>query len=167
MTIMARENKKQYDPAPEGLHHAVCVDVVDLGMQPSPWGEKPKVRLVWEIDLVNEKIGKRFIASRQFGLSLSEKSHLRPFLEAWRSRKFTAEELTGFDLEVLVGVNCQLQIIHNIKDNSTYANVQAIVPPPKGVPAIRPSEGYVRVKDRPAQGHSDQPEGGDDDSIPF
>jgi hypothetical protein len=33
MSIIAKSNKKDFTPAPEGLHSAVCCDVVDLGLQ--------------------------------------------------------------------------------------------------------------------------------------
>jgi hypothetical protein len=49
MPIMVRDNKKAFTPAPEGLHQAVCVDVVDLGLAEGPWGAKPTVELRWEL----------------------------------------------------------------------------------------------------------------------
>jgi len=150
MPIMARENRNTFNPAPEGLHQAVCVDVIDRGMHTSPqWGKtQQKVELRWQLDTVDEETGKRFQVGQWYTLSLSEKATLRKHLEAWRSRKFTQEELEGFDLEKLIGVNCQLQVIHNLGTNgSTYANVQAVVPLGKGMTKIRPEE-YVRWIDR-------------------
>lgn len=35
-----------YVPCPEGLHSACCVDVVDRGLEQTPWGERHKVMLV-------------------------------------------------------------------------------------------------------------------------
>lgn len=32
MGIIAKAPEKNFAPAPEGLHHAVCVDVIDLGL---------------------------------------------------------------------------------------------------------------------------------------
>ena len=32
MAIIAKEPERSFTPCPEGLHHAVCVDVVDLGV---------------------------------------------------------------------------------------------------------------------------------------
>jgi hypothetical protein len=49
MPIMVRDNKKAFTPAPEGLHQAVCVDVVDLGLAEGPWGAKPTVEFRWEL----------------------------------------------------------------------------------------------------------------------
>src|SRR3989304_2084867 len=107
MTLIAKENRRNWTQAPEGLHQAVCVDVIDLGLVKTEWGEKPKVRLIFQIALFNDDESeqynpdftegdRRFEVRRDFGLSLSEKSLLRPFLESWRGRKFTKEELEGF-----------------------------------------------------------------------
>lgn len=170
MPIMARAPESKFTPAPEGLHQAVCVDVHDIGLQKTPWGEKHKVLLVWQINEVNPELGKRFDIRAFYTLSLSEKANLRRDLECWRGRKFTEEELAGFDLEKLLGANCQLQIVHNLGDEGkTYANVQAIVPfTGKLGPKMQPEE-YVRLKDRArANGNGAAPAAAaDDDDIPF
>src|SRR3972149_6942366 len=74
ISIVAKDTRKDWTPAPEGLHQAVCVDVIDLGMVQTQWGEKHKVRLVWQIDEINPDTGKRHEVRADFGLSLSEKS---------------------------------------------------------------------------------------------
>lgn len=169
MAIMARAPESQFTPAPEGLHQAVCVDVHDMGLQKTPWGEKNKVLLVWQIDLLNEQNGKRFDVRNFYTLSLSEKANLRRDLECWRGRKFTTEELAGFDLEKLLGANCQLQIVHNLGDEGkTYANVQAIVPyNSKLGPKLQPQD-YVRLQDRAkAQGNGKSAAAMTDEDVPF
>ena len=37
MPIYVRDNRKEYTPAPEGLHLAVCVDAIEMGEQETPW----------------------------------------------------------------------------------------------------------------------------------
>ena len=178
MAIIAKESTRVWTQAPEGLHQAVCCDVVDLGLVKTEWGEKPKVRLVFQLALFAEdgvelynpdftEVDKRFEVNRPFGLSLSEKSLLRPFLESWRGRKFTKEELEGFDLEKLIGVNCQVQIIHNITDQGkTYANIQAVVPLGRGMAKIH-AQDYVRVQDRAATHSEGTVAPHDDPDCPF
>lgn len=174
MAIIAREPESKYTPCPEGLYQAVCVDVVDLGLQSTPWGEKPKVRIVWQVEEVNPENDKRFEVRGLYTLSLSEKSNLRKHLEAWRGRKFSPDELRGFDVEKLLGANCQIQIIHNVTDDGkTYANVQAIVPHSPKVPKIA-AQDFIRDKDRPkqqttggAQSNHGAGHDGDDDDVPF
>lgn len=167
MPIIAREPDSKFTPAPEGLHQAVCVDVHDIGLQKTPWGEKHKVLIVWQLDLVDDETGKRFDVRKFYTLSLSDKANLRKDLECWRGRKFTGDELQGFDLEKLITANCQLQVVHNLSDEGkTYANVQAIVPfNSKLGPKIAARE-YVRLKDRARQQGNDAPPLTDED-IPF
>lgn len=103
----------------------------------------------------------------QYTLSLNSKAKLRQHLEAWRGRKFSGEELKGFDLEKLLGANCQLQIVHSLSDNGrTYANVQAIVPLGKGMNKIVELD-YVRAKDRNEKVEDETPPPTDDDDLPF
>ena len=168
MSIIARDNQKEWTPAPEGLHQAVCVDVIDLGEVDTAWGKKPKVRVVWQIEEISPDDNKRCRVQKQYTISLSEKANLRKDLECWRGRKFTSEELKGFDLEKLVGVNCQLQIIHNLSDEGkTYANIQAIIAAAKGIPKIAAVD-YQRIKDRPIEkGTAGKDFQITDDDIPF
>lgn len=166
-------------PCPAGPHSAVAVDIVDLGMVDTEWqGKKKKVhkcRLVWQVSEMNED-GKPFLVQKQYTVSLSEKSNLRKDLQSWRGRAFTEEELNGFDIEVLIGKPCMLNVQHVDRNGATYANVAAIMPLPKGMPVIQP-HGYTRVKDRvepsPStdssahQSNSDDPFGSFDDEPPF
>jgi hypothetical protein len=164
MPIYARKKDSNYTPAPEGLWLAVCVDVIDLGIVPTPWGEAPQIKIVWQLEEKDPKTDKRFIVSRKFTPSLHEKAHLRQMLESWRGRKFTKDEEKEFDIENLLGVNCQLQIIHNVKaEGETFANVQAVVGPPKGSIKLR-AENFTRQVDREKQyeQHPDGKEPGDD-----
>jgi hypothetical protein len=166
MPIFAREPESRYSPCPEGLHQAVCVDVVDLGTMVTQWGDKPKVRIVWQVDEIDPATGRRFDVRGMYTLSLSDKATLRKQLESWRGRKFTPLELRGFDLENLVGVNCQLQVIHHISDEGrTFANVQTIVPCSPKMAKLTP-DGYVRERDRTADDARPTPPA-ELDEVPF
>ena len=151
MSLVLTETGGKYTPAPEGLHPAVCVDVADLGMQQTQWGLKHKVDVYWEIEEIKPKDGSPFVVRNRFTASLNEKATLRKLLEVWRGRKFTAQELRGFDLENLIGANCQVNVTHRtLDDGKTYANVTAVVPAARGQKLV-PSASYVRVKDREPQ----------------
>jgi hypothetical protein len=169
MPIIAKNTKGDFTPAPEGLHSAVCVDVVDLGIQQSQWGEAHKVQIRWQLEDLDPKTNKPYMVVSKYTLSLHEKSRLRPTLEAWRGRKFTAEEMEGFDLEKLVGANCQIQVIHNVKDGGeVYANVQAVVPAAKNAPKLRPNGDYIRVAERDKRAQLEaNPNGITDEDVPF
>lgn len=155
MPIYAKKKESEYTVAPEGLWPAVCCDVVDLGIVQGAFGPQEKIEIRWQLEEVDEKTGRRFLIVQRYTPSLHEKSRLRPMLEAWRGKKFTAEEERQFDIEKLLGANCQLQIIHNVKDEGrVYANVQAVVPMPRNAAKIRISEDYVRVVNRPKEYHN-------------
>lgn len=160
---------------PAGQYNAVCVDVVDLGIVKTTWQGKEKevhkCRIVFELDALNAETGKPLTLGVYHTASLSEKANLRKFLEAWRGKAFTAEELKGFDTEVLVGVGALIQVVHATKGDKTYDNVNSIMVPPRAMKWLEPSGAYVRVKDRPTDANGnppadDAPPHGDDD-LPF
>lgn len=172
MPIFAKATGTNFAPAPAGTHAAVCVDVVDLGVIESKWNGKTltqhKIKIVWQIEEDRDD-GKPFQVSRRYTLSLHEKAGLRKDLESWRGRAFTDEELQGFDVETVIGVGCLLNVIHNVKDGSTYANVAGVMKLPKNMTSLQ-SRDYVRVCDRAAtEGQPDAPPFGNinDDDVPF
>ncbi len=173
MPIVATDpGGKEFTPAPEGLHSAVCVDVVDLGMMDNKFNpEKPqhKIRVVWQIEETDpENQDKRFIVSKMYTLSLHEKAQLRKDLEGWRARKFSPDELKGFDVEKLLGAPGQVQVIHNVSEanGKTYANVQAIVPLGRGMDKLAPDAHYTRVCDRKEGDMVSKPKTYEED-VPF
>lgn len=183
MAIMAFAggDGKVFEPAPDGVHQAVCVDVVDLGILDVTWQgvtkQQRKVNVAWQINEDRDD-GKPYLVFKRYTLSLHEKAGLRKDLESWRGRKFTRDEELGFDIEKLLGVNCLLNITHNQVGDRTYANVVSIMPLAKGMPQMQGRE-YVRKVDRqpdtaPAPHHvSDEEVAGlrqddlTDDQIPF
>lgn len=174
MPIMVSDSSRDFTPAPEGVHQAVCCDVIDLGDVETEWnGTKKvqhKIRLIWQIDAINADNNLRFCVFGRYTASLHENARLCKDLESWRGRRFTDEEKKGFDVERLIGVNCLLQVIHRTTEKGTYANVQSIMPLHRGMEAMTVM-GYVRDKDRPAD--EVQPAENDfvppypDDDIPF
>lgn len=173
-----------FEPHPEGQFRAVCVDVVERHGVETAWGIKNKVRLVWQTEATRDD-GKPFLASASFNATLNENGRLRPFLEGWRGKKFTAQDLKGFDLEKLIGVQAVIQIVHTEKDGKVYDNVTTIMRPMQGMTPVA-MNGYIRVQDREeskaqahvpaakreavAAGFDQFPEAlqdDDDDSLPF
>ena len=172
--LILKEASGSFTPAPDGGHSAVCVDVIDLGMVETSWeGEKRvthKCRLVFEIaERMDDD--RRYVVSRQFTASLNEKASLRKFLESWRGRPFTREELAGFNTEQLIGAPCVLQIVHVERAGKTYANIDSVMKLMKGVDRLTPSGDYIRVKDRapkPVTQHDEPPPLDDEDfGVPF
>jgi hypothetical protein len=167
--LVTAGNSEKFEPAPPGLHQAICVDVVDMGVLEVTYAgqtkKQRKVRIVWQIDELMAS-GKPFIVQKRYTASLHEKATLRKELESWRGRPFTEEELEEFDLEAkLIGANAQVNVQHTTKDGTTYANVVSVVPLGKGMQKLT-MNGYVRVKDRTDVQPVETPEITADD-IPF
>ena len=134
MPIVASK-KISMDPIPEGVYLAVCTRVIDLGDQYSvKFGNTShKVMICWEIpEITFEKDGMLLprMISKEYSLSLGNKSILRAHLESWRGRAFSDLELSGFDLRHVLGAACQIQIIHS---ESGYERVSSIMSIPKGI----------------------------------
>lgn len=132
MSLKVAQNGGEFEMVPEGQYIARCFKVVDLGTQTTEYmGEKKlqsKVYISWEIlDDVKMKDGRPFAVSQMYTASLNEKSRLYKDLSAWRGKKFTADELLGFDISKLLGAYCQVQIVHNEVGDKTFANINAIM----------------------------------------
>jgi hypothetical protein len=157
MAIIASSNgDKSFTPCPAGVHQAVAVDVVDLGLLEVTFGgqtkQQHKVAVVFITDEVNPENGKPFMIQQRYTLSLNEKSNLRRDLQNWRGKPFTADELAGFDLERLIGVNAQINVVHIQKpDGRVFANIGAIMPLARGMAKLPVPGDYVRRKDREPQ----------------
>lgn len=130
-----------FELTPEGTYIGRCFKIIDMGTQTTTgqFGTKSqrKVMIGWELldDEVKMKDGRPFVATQFYTASLHEKAQLRKDLEAWRGKKFTDEELEGFDLKNVAGAYCMLQVVHSA--DRQYANVNAIMSfkgeKPKGV----------------------------------
>lgn len=169
--LIVRRPRTVHALAPEGTSSAVLCDIQDLGLMSTAYGPRHKVRLVWQLDAVDPEAGRRVEVARLYTLSLHERAALRQDLERWRGRKFTDAELdAGFDLERLLGVNCQVIVSHSLSDNgTTYANVERVLPPAKGAPKLAP-QAFVRLKDRASRSNgATRPPAPDidEDPIPF
>src|SRR4051812_42442926 len=120
------ESGQTFQPAPVGVHQAVCVDVVDLGILDVTWQgvtkKQHKVNVAWQINEDRDD-GKPFLIFKRYTLSMHEKAGLRKDLESWLGRKFGRDEEMGFDVESLIGSNCLLNVTHNRVGDKTYANV--------------------------------------------
>jgi hypothetical protein len=136
--VIVSSSGGDFKPIPEGTYVAVCVRVIDLGTQISTFKGadklQRKVLVAWEVpDEIVEYEGEKrpALIMQRYTASLADKANLRKHLEAWRGRRFTEEELRGFDLKNVLGKPCQMQILHS--EDGAYANVAAIMALPKGM----------------------------------
>ena len=122
---------------------AVCVDVVELGVIETPWGAKPKTKLVFELEQLKPN-GYRVTASRTYTKSLHEKSALRPELERWLGRPLNGRELAGgFTFRSLIGHPCTLTVMPALSESGhAYQKIVSIGAAIE--PALKPSGAYRR-----------------------
>jgi len=153
LTMKERGNGKSYDPIPADFHNAICYAVIDLGTQKTPWDDegKQQVLLLWElpdlrIDVERDSVTVNLprAISKKYTASFHEKSNLRKDLQRWRSKSFTEDELKGFHLSKLLGVNCTLFVQHRESKTTgnTYAFVESVMPL-KGVDKREPENPTV------------------------
>jgi len=128
MTIIAKSTETSYPKVPIGVHKARCVKVIDLGTQKQEYGGeiswKRQILVIWELpeELNNDQ---PMTISKFYTLSLHEKANLGMDLTSWRGRPFTETEKQGFDVTKLIGVTCQLNVMH--KDNGKE-HISSIMP---------------------------------------
>ena len=126
-----------YEPIAAGTYVARCYSMVHLGtIKESYMGEEKyvnKVRLTFELPtemkVFKEENGEQpQVISKEFTLSLGDKSNLRAFLNSWRGKALTEDECKSFDIAVLAGKACTLSIIHKTSkvSGNTYAEIASI-----------------------------------------
>lgn len=93
----------------------------------------------WELpsELFTDSEGKDMprMIGKTYTKSLSENAALRKMLEGWRGKKFSDDELQGFDLTVLLGLPCMLTVTHSSSNGKTYADISGVAAMPKGMEA--------------------------------
>jgi len=153
--MIIRENRTEstFKIPPSGSFLGRLYRILDLGTQKVEWQGAIKMqrKLMFSFELHGEdndghplttNDGKPLMISKRYTMSLGEQSTLRKDLESWRGKKFTAEELLGFDLNVLLGKFAMCNVTHNDREGKTYANLSGLsqvpaalkkLPEPNGV----------------------------------
>ena len=129
-----------FQDAPIGTHVGVAIRLIDLGTQHGEYQGQPtrrnQVLVTWELPNERMEDGKPFIVSAFLTNSLSEKATMRHWLENWRGRPFTPEELDGFDLQNILGKPCMLNVI--AKPTGKGVKVGGVMALPKGMAKPEP-----------------------------
>lgn len=159
--LIEPENKSSIPPLEAGSYAGRCIQVIDLGTHMEQYKgekeEKPvrKVRIVFELpdELVTykEENGQE---PRMIGIdypfSFHKKANLRKFLETWRGREFTEEELQGFDISKLLWVPGLVQVAqYTNKEGNTRSKISTVWVLPKSMqcaPQVNTSVLYTPVE---------------------
>ena len=130
--------------APTGNHLARCVKMIHIGTSEEniqgTVKKLNKVKLSWELPdethvFKEEKGAEPFMVSKEYTLSMSDRANLRKDLESWRGKGFTEKQASNFDITVLLGIPCMINVIHRTAKSSgnEYVVVSGITPLPKRV----------------------------------
>ena len=165
----------EFELPPEGMHAGACVDVLDIGLRETNWQGHAKqnfqVRFVFQIEPRREKAhrkGERFTVSRNFNNVYGLQAALPKMLKAWTGHAFTPEEWKTLDLESFLWRPTLLNITYTVADGRTYANIENILPWPKGQEPLKP-ENYLRSEyDQKLVDEARQPiAAGPEEEVPF
>ncbi len=154
MAIIVKEDGQAFDQLPAGTYLARCYGVVLLGTNYDKMYDKTQTKVAVQFEFPTELIesesselnGQPYGLSKFYTLSLHEKANLRIDLEQWRNRKFTEDELLGFDLVKIIGAPCMVSVIMSEKGKPKVGSVSAL---PKGtniLPQINPTR-YFDLED--------------------
>jgi len=144
-----------FELCPDGAHIAVCYRVIDLGTQETTFKGQPtrkhQILIQWELPDERMADGRPFSIGKKYTYSSSQKSNLRKDLESWRGKKFEDWELGEFDIGRLIGVGCMLNVVHDERQDNTYANIASIMRLPKGTttPTLKNDPICFSLADRP------------------
>lgn len=153
MAINATNESKPRELIPAGNYVARCYQMIHIGTVTEIINGDTKtlnkVRIGWELPtetrVFKEENGQQpFVMSKEFTLSMNEKSNLRKVIESWRGKALTEEQARSFDITVLLGKECMLNIIHKVstKSGKTYEEISGVTPMPKGFvcpPQVNPT----------------------------
>jgi hypothetical protein len=147
MAINATNNGTVRELIPAGNYIARCYQMIEIGTVTDTVLGKPvtakKVRIGWELPeelkVFNPEKGEQpLVISKEYTLSMNEKSNLRKDLKSWRGKDFTEEEARCFDITKLIGAVCMLNIIHKPSQSDptkVYEQIAGITPIPKSMKA--------------------------------
>lgn len=145
MAINATNQSVQRELIPSGNYIARCYQMLQIGtVEEVVMGAVKslnKVRIGWELPtelkVFNTDKGEQpFVISKEFTLSMHEKSNLRKLLASWRGKDFTEDEAKCFDITKLLSVPCMINVIHKPSKTNTakiYEEISNVSPMPKGV----------------------------------
>lgn len=154
-TVTAKDAGGGFDPHSEGQHAMLCVDVVDLGTNVELFpGKQPqetaKIALVFASgERQGEKKDELTLVTSEMTNSANEKANLRKFLESWRGKSYTPEQVeAGLPLHKLHGQAGLITIEHVLtRKNKKFAKIRSVAQLPPVIPA--PDKAILAEYERP------------------
>lgn len=149
--VTAKNDGAKFTPHPEGQYVARCVDVINLGerveqYQQNPEKIVPKCALLFMTGEMNPDTQEPYVISQDFTVSMGERANLRKFLEDWRGKSYTDEQVDqGVPLDKLEGNPAFIMVEHKKSGaGRIYARIRTITPVPRGL-EVPPLADYKRA----------------------
>lgn len=113
---------KEFALASEGMHNAEIVEVKDMGIKPTAWGDKHKYMFRYEVDELDPD-GKPISCIESFNATLGKGSRLADRIQSLIGKAPGRK----YDLAKLVGWKGQIVVEHRESDGKTYANITSVL----------------------------------------
>lgn len=144
MSLILKQTKSgpNITPLEPGSYAAICIGLIDLGLQDNPKFSKQSNKIMILFELPDETLkfqdGSEVprVLSKEFTMSMDEKSNLRKTLTTWRGRDFSEEEFKAFDLHKIVGAPAMVTTSLNAKQ---YAEIKGVSKAPKAFASMTSS----------------------------
>ena len=152
--VNATDKGGNFTPHDEGQFAALCADVINLGQRIEQFpGQPARIMDKCAVVFATDTEGETKDVSVEFSVSMNEKANLRKFLESWRGKSYTEDEVdAGVPLHRMEGVAALLGIEHKRSNKGrTYAKIVSISRLPKGMKppvlqAVYGAAGYKRAE---------------------
>jgi len=123
--------------------NAVCVDVEDLGVVETPYGEKPQIKFAFESDQLDQ-YGEQRLLIRIFNNYALPSSALTLAMKSWCGRDLVEEKKNGVvNLKSQIGQQAKLKLESvPTKSGNTFEKIVEILSP--GDVRVEPMKGQSR-----------------------
>jgi hypothetical protein len=136
--VMATDSGTKFTPHPEGAFPALCVDVINLGQRVETF--QGKIKVAAKLALVfrtgqRRDDGEYFEIAAEFTNSMNEKAALRKFMEAWRGKAYTDEQVReGVPVHKMEAQRALVNVMHQTsKSGRQYAKIGSVMRLPAGM----------------------------------
>lgn len=114
-----------YEPPASGSHTATLAKISDLGVQKTSFGDKPQVRLRFEVSEKDSR-GQRKFVTRTLTNSLHEKSNFVKFFA--EIGKPLPDDDHDLDTDALLGTRFTITLSHVKVDGKTKVRIESVGP---------------------------------------
>lgn len=122
---------------PAGMHIARCYSIVDMGTQPGSLKfpePKRKIYITWELPEQTDEfdgVEKPLVVGNSYNAAFGEKANLSIMLKNWFADKQPDGDMVAWLDRHCAGRPALINIVHNKKEDRTFANIATVSPLPE------------------------------------